>query len=80
MAAARADPGVRPAHASGLVQAAILQEDKWDPDEAWANFDRHLALTREAAAAGARLVVWPESSLPWLFDRNPAVAAAAAGA
>jgi apolipoprotein N-acyltransferase len=59
----------------GLVQAAILQEDKWDPEDAWANLGHHLALTREAAGRGARLVVWPESSLPWLYDRNPAVAA-----
>jgi apolipoprotein N-acyltransferase len=59
----------------GLVQAAILQEDKWDPEDAWTNFARHVALTREAAERGATLVVWPESSLPWLFDRNPAIAA-----
>jgi apolipoprotein N-acyltransferase len=61
--------------AVGLVQAAIAQDDKWDPDEAWTNFGHHVALTREAAARGARLVVWPESALPWLYDRNPAVAA-----
>ena len=59
----------------GLVQAAIPQEDKWSPDEAWQNFGHHVALTRDAASRGARLVVWPESSLPWLYDRNPAVAA-----
>jgi apolipoprotein N-acyltransferase len=59
----------------GLVQAAIRQEDKWDADEAFANLGHHVALTREAAARGARLVVWPESSLPWLYDRNPAIAA-----
>lgn len=59
----------------GLVQAAIQQEDKWDPDEAYTNLGRHVALTRGAAARGARLVVWPESSLPWLYDRNPAIAA-----
>jgi len=59
----------------GLVQAAIEQDDKWDPDAAWSNFAHHIALTREAAARGARLVVWPESSLPWIYDRNPAVAA-----
>lgn len=59
----------------GLVQASIQQEEKWDPDEAWTNFARHVALTREAAGRGARLIVWPESSLPWLYDRNPAVAA-----
>jgi apolipoprotein N-acyltransferase len=59
----------------GLVQASILQEDKWDPDEAYVNLGRHVALTREAAGRGARFVVWPESSLPWLYDRNPAIAA-----
>ena len=59
----------------GLVQAAIKQEDKWEADEAWENFAHHVTLTREAAARGARLVIWPESSLPWLYDRNPGVAA-----
>jgi apolipoprotein N-acyltransferase len=61
--------------AVGLVQAAIQQEDKWDPEDAHANFAHHVALTRDSAARGARLVVWPESSLPWLYDRNPAIAA-----
>ena len=37
--------------------------------------DRHLELTRRAHAQGARLVVWPESALPFLFDRTPVVAA-----
>lgn len=59
----------------GLVQASIPQDDKWNPDEAWANFAHHVDLTRDAAARGARLVVWPESALPWIYDRNPAVAA-----
>ncbi len=58
----------------GLVQAAIRQDEKWDPSKATGNVARHIALTREAAARGARLVVWPESSLPFLFDRAPAVA------
>ena len=58
----------------GLVQASIAQDEKWDAAHAWANVDRHLELTRRAAAQGARLVVWPESSLPFLFDRTPVVA------
>ncbi len=58
----------------GLVQAAIPQEDKWDPEQAMANFGHHVSLTRDAAARGAHLVVWPESALPWLYDRNPAIA------
>jgi apolipoprotein N-acyltransferase len=57
-----------------LVQASIAQDEKWDAAHAWANVDRHLELTRRAAAAGARLVVWPESALPFLFDRVPVVA------
>jgi apolipoprotein N-acyltransferase len=58
----------------GLVQASIAQDEKWDAAHAWANVDRHLELTRRAAAQGARLVVWPESALPFLFDRSPVVA------
>jgi apolipoprotein N-acyltransferase len=58
----------------GLVQASILQEEKWDPGLAWRNIQSHLALTRRATAQGARLVVWPESAVPSFFDRDPAVA------
>src|SRR6185503_18494223 len=58
----------------GLVQASIAQDEKWDAAHAWANVDRHLELTRRAAAQRARLVVWPESALPFLFDQTPVVA------
>ena len=58
----------------GLVQASILQEDKWDPDRAIENVRRHLQLTRGAAAQGARLVAWPESAVPFSFDAAPEVA------
>jgi apolipoprotein N-acyltransferase len=59
----------------GLVQGGIRQEDKWVPENAWTNIGRHLELTREAAARGARLVVWPESAVPFLFDEEGALAA-----
>jgi apolipoprotein N-acyltransferase len=59
----------------GLVQAAILQGEKWDPALAWRNIERHVALTEQAADRGARLVVWPESAVPFLFDRDPTTAA-----
>ncbi|PYQ17286.1 MAG: apolipoprotein N-acyltransferase [Acidobacteria bacterium] len=58
----------------GLVQASILQENKWDPGHALENVQRHVELTRRAAARGARLVVWPESAVPFSFDDTPAVA------
>ena len=59
----------------GLVQASIRQDEKWDPARAWDNIDRHVALTQQAAERGARLVVWPESAVPYLFDSRPDVAA-----
>lgn len=59
----------------GVVQASIRQEDKWDPALAAEHLQRHLELSREAAARGARLVVWPESAVTWGFDRSPALAA-----
>jgi apolipoprotein N-acyltransferase len=58
----------------GLVQGDIRQEEKWAPGSAWGNIETHLQLTDEAAARGARLVVWPESAVPFLFDHNPALA------
>jgi apolipoprotein N-acyltransferase len=58
----------------GLVQGGIRQEDKWLPERAMDNIDRHLRLTQEAAERGARLVVWPESAVPFLFDSNPPLA------
>lgn len=59
--------------AVGLVQANIAQDEKWAPGKAFDNLERHLELTERAAAQGARLVVWPESSVPFLWDREPAL-------
>ena len=38
----------------GLVQAAILQEDKWDPDEAWTNFGASRRAHPRGRGAAAR--------------------------
>ena len=69
----------RPVHETGritvgLVQGGIRQEDKWLPENAWSNVGRHLELTREAARRGARLVIWPESAVPFLYDEEPTLA------
>ena len=58
----------------GLVQASILQEEKWDEAKGAENVARHEALTVQAADQGARLVIWPESSVPFYFDRTPELA------
>jgi apolipoprotein N-acyltransferase len=51
----------------GLVQGNIPQEEKWDERQADNIRNTYLALTREAAAKGAQLVIWPESSTPMPF-------------
>lgn len=60
------DPGGTSAAALrvGLIQGNVPQDQKWDAALRNELLDRHLALTRDAARRGARLVVWPESSWP----------------
>ena len=62
--------------AIGLVQANIRQEEKWDPGMAAEIERRYDRLTRQAAAAGAAAVLWPESATPYYFNEVPARAAA----
>lgn len=56
----------------GLVQGNIAQEDKWNPREARRIFTTHIAMTRDAVRRGAELVVWPESSTPFMFEEDDA--------
>lgn len=57
--------------AVGLVQANIAQTDKWDPRMAGEIARRYEVLTRRAVAEGAAVVLWPESSTPYLFNDDP---------
>jgi apolipoprotein N-acyltransferase len=47
-----------------VLQGNIDQGVKWDPAWAERTVEIYERLTREAAARGARLVVWPESAVP----------------
>jgi apolipoprotein N-acyltransferase len=65
-----------------LVQGSIDQSKKWDPAFQDATITIYDRLTRQAAAGGVDLVVWPESAVPFLFQdgqpqalRIPALAA-----
>jgi apolipoprotein N-acyltransferase len=55
----------------GLIQGNIAQEQKWDPARAEQILARYLDMSRTAAFRGARLIVWPESSLPYFFEEDP---------
>ncbi len=55
------------------VQGNVPQDRKWSPEEAQSVVDRQVELTELAVARGARLVVWPESSLPVPLRSNGAL-------
>jgi apolipoprotein N-acyltransferase len=57
--------------AVGLIQGNVPQGEKWDRGRAREIFDRYLSMSRQSAAAGARLLVWPESATPFYFDEDP---------
>jgi apolipoprotein N-acyltransferase len=59
----------------GLVQGNVDQSQKWDVTRASAIFKDYLNLTRQAIREGAQLVLWPESSTPFLFEENLPAAA-----
>ena len=54
----------------GLIQGNIAQNDKWNPARAGMILDRYLQLSKQAVDKGARLLIWPESSTPFLFEED----------
>lgn len=54
-----------------LVQPNAAQAGKWDPDLARQHFDTLIAAT--SAAPNVDLVIWPETSLPYLIENSPEV-------
>jgi apolipoprotein N-acyltransferase len=54
----------------GLIQGNVDQGQKWNPASASAIFGDYLRMTRQAIAAGAQFVVWPESSTPFFFEED----------
>ena len=54
-----------------LVQGNIAQDQKWDPALAPMIVQRYLDMSRGAASGGARLIIWPESSLPFFLQEDP---------
>ncbi len=54
----------------GVVQANIGIHEKWHPSLAQSQLGVHQELSRQLEAKGAGLVVWPESSYPFFFERD----------
>lgn len=55
----------------GLIQGNVPQDEKWEASARIRILDAHEEATREAARQGARLVVWPESSVPLPLTEEP---------
>lgn len=55
----------------GVVQGNVPQNEKWDRAFRDRILHTYLTSSREAAARGARLIIWPESSTPFLFEEDP---------
>jgi len=60
----------------GIVQGNFPQDVKWDPSMETTIVERYERLTRDAAAKGARFIVWPESAVPFYLLNSPARARA----
>lgn len=51
-----------------LVQADIPPDQKWSAENLRKNLALYLALSKEGIGRGARLLVWPETALPALYN------------
>ncbi len=58
-----------------LVQGNIPQERKWDKGHAAAIMETFAELTRQAAADGPEMIVWPETATPGAINLDRSVAA-----
>lgn len=57
----------------GIMQPAIEQPLKFDPEHASTTLRIYAELTRRAAAEGPALLVWPETAMPTILRREPAL-------
>jgi apolipoprotein N-acyltransferase len=62
-----------------LMQPAIEQPLKWDPNHATVTLKIYLELTRQAAAGRPHLIVWPETASPTPLARDSGLLRTLAG-
>ncbi|MEK7338373.1 MAG: apolipoprotein N-acyltransferase [candidate division NC10 bacterium] len=70
--ALRGTDGAVPPLRVGVVQGNFEQALKWTPDALDRTLDTYARLSTQAAAAGADLIVWPETAAPLLLRHDPA--------
>ena len=65
-------PTGTPAIRAALLQPNISQEMRWDESNVMTIFRRMMVMTVEAARKGAKVVIWPESTVPLSYTQTPA--------
>jgi apolipoprotein N-acyltransferase len=63
-------PGPEPHVQAALLQPNISQEMRWNEENIVAIYDRMMRMTAEAIRNGARVVIWPESTVPLPYART----------
>lgn len=56
---------------AALLQPNITQEMRWDAANVAAIYQRMIAMTIDAARNGAKVVIWPESTVPLSYTETP---------
>ena len=56
-----------------IVQANIPQKDKWKPNLQTAHLLRHIKMSREDTPISPTHVIWPESAIPFLLEKNNSI-------
>jgi apolipoprotein N-acyltransferase len=54
----------------GLVQGNVDQAEKWNGARSTTILKDYLRMTRQAIGSGAEIVLWPESSTPFMFEED----------
>lgn len=53
-----------------LVQGNVAQAMKWNPEEKYRNFTKHIELTNSKSLEDIAAVIWSETSVPYAIDDN----------
>lgn len=56
---------------AALLQPNISQEMRWDDANVLAIYNKMIGMTVEAANHGAKIIIWPESTVPLSFTETP---------
>ena len=66
-----ARPNATPAITAALLQPNISQEMRWNEAQVLTIYTKMMEMTERAATNGAKVVIWPESTVPLSYTETP---------